>query len=235
MQSLKVRLFLPYCVSFPPRMSQWARSLQPDAFLSIEFNHEADSPHLVPRAAHTFDAFSAFMQCFDSMFSSSDCHASKQTARRLSNTAEDRGGRSASHDASKARVFNPLSAFRIGLPESLLKGLQAPSGVDFRRPLERSHTFVFERFVYLRTCLNIIAVEGPMRYIQPWSHQQWLQAFRRHQFVQSPAMLLVGRQVCSMMVNIPDCFKVVATDAGLVMVMHGRDNLYATLWTARAE
>ena len=169
---------------------------------------------------------------------SSDCHSPTQTQLFSSITEDVSRDHSASHSVSEPHSSNPsLSAFRIGLPESHLKGLfpDASSGGDFRRPLERSHTLVFEKFVFLRMCLNIIAVEGPMRYIQPCSHTQWLQAFRRHRFVQSSSTQAVGKQVCSMLSNLPDCIAVAAMDDAAVLVMCRRDMAHATLWTVHPE
>ena len=48
-------------------------------------------------------------------------------------------------------------------------------------------------------------------------------------------MLLVGRQVCTMMKNLPDCIATAVMDYDAVMVMSGRDHVHATLWTVHPE
>ena len=145
---------------------------------------------------------------------------------------EQTGGTSV--QASEEKRGSTVGSFRMGVPESIVKAAQheaAEAVPNLRKQLTPTHTFTMEQFVFYRTCLNVIAMDGPQRYIRPWSHQRWIRSLTRHGFAPSPTVPMVAKQVCSMMKGVPDFVNVTSTQHGVALVICGRDNQHLSLWT----
>ena len=214
------------CLSYP----QWLHSLHPDVFVNIEYNAEAGGPFLVPRVKEAFDYYSAQRAYHDTMFAPCQEDNSAATISKLLHWADEHGSRQ--HEEKKSVHAASYITSPQAVENSAVQSFERVTHPTFRRPLDRSLTFTVELFTGTRGCLNVVAVEGPQRFIRPWSHQRWVRELRRHGFATPPWAHAVGRQVCQLMQpGLPDAVQVTTTEDGLALALCGRDILHVTLWS----
>ena len=139
-----------------------------------------------------------------------------------------------SSQAEPSTLKPSTGAFRIGLPESQLKAAlkQLGPAIPYSpKPLRRPAFILFERFVFARSQINILALEGPQRFVRYWSHARWMRCMRKTGLVTSPVLPLVAKQVKLMLHNLPPCIGVSVSKEGLTMTVCGRDVIHMSLWT----
>ena len=220
------------CLHFLPVLpaTQWLHSLHPDVFVNIEYNAEAGGPFLVPRVKEAFDYYSAQRAYHDTMFAPCQEDNSAATISKLLHWADEHGSRQ--HEEKKSVHAASYITSPQAVENSAVQSFERVTHPTFRRPLDRSLTFTVELFTGTRGCLNVVAVEGPQRFIRPWSHQRWVRELRRHGFATPPWAHAVVSQVCRLMESVlPDAVRVTKTDDGLAIAFCGRDTIHATLWS----
>lgn len=199
--------------------------------MCIEFNLDASGPFLPTRVKECFDFHAVFMHCHDLLSS----QPAPEDVRVIQNSATVT--QQQQQQERQLQVKNSTGAFRIGLPESQLKAALKDPGAAIRfvpAPLQRPAFILFEKHIYLRSQINIVALEGPLRFVRYWSQARWLRLLRKKGFVTSPLLPLVTQQVKRMLTNLPYCIGLSGTDNGMTLTVCGCDAIHMSLWTVEA-
>ena len=161
----------------------------------VDGNNDATGPFSVPRVSQIFNYNSNYFLCHDAFCDPQeprtprpiiDMNVDAQQMRTDSNALPDArfdGGDSAQSE---------MQSFRFGLPQVRLRSPESMSKAPFSQPLDRHHMLVFERFLFQRTLLVVLAMEGQMRFIQPWSHGRLVAMLKKHGIVFSPVVPTVA-------------------------------------------
>ena len=176
---------------------------------------------LLPRVESVFNLYSATRMYHDAMFSQHDGQVAEGSLERgvHSTQMHQADGRSA------------LGAFNIGLPLFVRSSpaewvAQSP---NFKKPLIRAHTLMFESYVSTRGCLNMVAQEGDSRFLRMWSRKQWIEAFQKHGFVPASCASWVGHQACRVMQpGLPPSVGLSVLDEGISFALC--DIFHASMW-----
>ena len=122
--------------------------------------------------------------------------------------------------------------YRFGLPQLRLRALPGlEERGSFHEVLDREHMLVFERYVFQRSLLVVVAMEEEQRYIRPWSHEQWVEALTGHGFVLSPVVPTMAQQMCRTAGGYPEHVQVTPITGGVSFNLCRRDALCTTVWT----
>ena len=123
--------------------------------------------------------------------------------------------------------------FTLGLPGEGYGGSGAREAEveRFDKTLHRPYVISTERFVFLRTILNVVALDGRLRFIRPWSHAHWVHSLTGLGFTAATFLPLVGEQVHGSCKGFPDCLGVRVSSDALSLTVCGRDVVSVSLWT----
>ena len=230
-----------------PSPFQWVKHIQPDIFVLLEHSFDASSPLLLPRVRESFDHFAVMMRAHDYFCTALADESSPSTLSgggtssgvpleevrdEAGEVGEEEKGR---EDAKKEDVS--LQGFRIGLPESSLRkvlSIQSEHVPQFTRQLHRAHMIMMDRFLFLRTILNIVATEGECRFIQPQSHEYWTSSLISHGLFCSPISSLMFNKLEHQCQGYPkQCMQLRPVEGGVILRVWGLDVTSVTLWTSQ--
>ena len=214
----------------------------------LEQSVEASSPLLLRRVRESFDHFAPVMQSHDffctaladenspsslSGGGSSPCMALEEVTDEDGEVGEEE------RDIEDAKQDNAssLHGFRIGLPESSLRKVlsaQSEHVPQFTRQLHRPYMIMMDRFLFLRTILNIVAVEGECRFIRPRSQAYWTSLLKAHGLVFSPISSLLFNKLEHQCQGYPEeCMQIRPQQGGVMLSVCGMDLKSVTLWTSQ--
>ena len=220
----------------------------------IELNMDAGGPFLVPRTREIFDFNAAFLHGDDILCSQGEeltaglkvttkPSASSQGSKAVSaiqimevdeEVAESGEERNVvDNDCNSNNGDHKMAALRVGMPELRLRASISEETMKpptFRQRLNRRYTHMTERFIFMRIVLNVVALEGPQRFIRPRSHQHWVHLLRSRGFDVSPMLPAVGEQVYCSMGNLPDTYGIRVMPDCVSLTICGRVNITMSLW-----
>ena len=214
----------------------------------LEQSVDASSPFLLPRVRESFDHFAAMMQTHDFFCTaladenspsslpgggSSSCVILEEVKDEVGEVGEEERD---SEDAKQENASS-LHGFRVGLPELSLRkvlSVQSEHVPQFTRQLHRPYMIMMDRFLLLRTILNIVAVEGEYRFIRPQSQEYWTTLLNAHGLVFSSISSLLFNKLEHQCQGYPkQCMQIRPVQGGVMLSVSGVDVTSVTLWTSQ--
>ena len=163
---------------------QWVRSLYPDIFVVHEALCDGSGPFSEHSVGRIFDFFANHFVGHD-LF----CTSQELPYQRPIDDGLASDGDAPKFAVEAEAVPCAMEGFRFGLPQVHMRSPDmAGKAMFFSKPLDFEHMLGFERFVFFRSIITIIAMEGELRCIHPWPLEQWASCLKDHGFVLSPVV-----------------------------------------------
>ena len=205
----------------------------------IEFDMDASGPFLLPRVRECFDFHSTTAHCHDVLCSEAEAYRTAMSETRQGSIQDLSDGADVVEDveATKADTGNKslLGGFRFGLPEKQLRsamGQENTVAPIFYHRVERCLLVYFENFYFQRNILNVVALEGPPRFIRPRSQQHWIHHLSNMDFKIAPITQQVQEQVYLLAQTFPSSVSVNISRSAMAMTLCGRPIASVSLWTS---
>ena len=226
--------------SLPPSLPQWVRSLHPDVFVAADGDNDVTGPFSVPQVRRIYDYTSNYFHCNDAF-----CHDGRFSLTSLTPLPRIDGTRvenlqqldcncdplDACLESEVRMGASATESFRFGLPQLRLRSPDSTNNTVFMQPIDRQHMLVFERFLFQRQLIVVLAMDGEMQYLRLWPHDKWVAALRRHGFVLSPIVPTVTHQMIKMSKAYQRYVRVMPATGGMKLDAFDRDALSASFWT----
>ena len=204
---------------------------------------DASGPFLLPRVRECFDVHSTTAHCHDMLCSQAEAfrtamsgirEAPVQAVNKCGGGEDDsvRDVEALKPDSRNAPLFG---GFRFGLPEKQLRSAMGQESIvvpTFYHRVERRPLVYFENFYFQRNILNMVALEGPLRFIRPRSQQHWINHLSNMNFKIAPITPQVQEQVYLLVQTFPSSVSVNISRNAMAMALCGRPISTVTLWTS---
>ena len=215
------------CVCLTPCAPQWVRSLHPDIFVVHEALCDGSGPFSEHSMSRIFDFFSNHFVGHDLFCTPQDLPHPRPHDNNSAGAAD------APNFAVEAEAVPcAMEGFRFGLPQVRMRSPEmAGKAMFFSKPLDPEHMLGFERFVFFRSLIAIVTLEGELRCIHQWSHEQWASCLKDHGFVLSPVVPSLVQHMLNLSEGYHKHTRVSPAIGGVTLDICNQCVLNTCLWT----